>query len=106
VPFPQAAKWIFMVTAESFIATGLLVGLCTLFRERFNTTTPFWQVLGTDAYGAYLMHVPVVVALQYAASGVPAGAVPKFLLVTLFGIPLSFLVSHCLREIPGAKRVL
>ena len=106
VPFPPAARGMFMVTAESFIAAGLLVGLCTLFRERFNTTTPFWQVLGTDAYGAYLVHVPIVVALQYATSGMPAGPVPKFLLVTLLGIPLSFLVSHYLRKMPGVERVL
>lgn len=95
-----------MVTAESFIAAGLLVGLCTLFREHFNANTPFWQVLGTDAYGAYLMHVPIVVALQYSTSGMPAGPGQKFLLVTLLGIPLSFLASHYLRKLPGAARVL
>ena len=82
------------------------MGLCTLFRERFNTITPSWQVLGTDAFGAYLVHVPIVVALQYAAGGIPAGPMPKFLLVTLLGIPLSFLASHFLRRLPGAKRVL
>ena len=105
VPFPPAARGIFMVTAESFIASGLIVGLCTLFRECFNATTPFWQALGTDAYGAYLVHVPVVVALQYATGGLPVGAVPKFLLVTSFAIPLSFLVSHYFRKVPGIKRV-
>lgn len=106
VPLPPAARMIFMVTAECFVATGLSVGLCTLFRERFNTTTPFWQVLGKDAFGAYLVHVPIVVALQYASSGIPLGPVPKFLLVTLLGILLSFLVSHYLRRMPGVERVM
>jgi len=106
VTLPQAARGIFMVAAECFIATGLIVGLCTLFRERFNTTTPFWQVLGTDAYGAYLVHVPIVVALQYGTGGMPVGPLPKFLLVTSLGIPLSFFVSHRLRKIPRVDRVL
>jgi glucans biosynthesis protein C len=106
VPFPQSARVIFFATAESFIAAGFLVGLCTLFRERFNTTTLFWQMLGNDAYGAYLVHVPLVVALQYATGGIPLGALPKFLLVTLLGIPISFLVSHYLRKMPGVQRVL
>jgi len=106
IPFPPAARAIIMVCTESLIAAGLLVGLCTFFREHFNATTPFWQLLGADAYGAYLVHVPIVVALQYATSGMPAGAVPKFLLVTMLGIPLSFLVSHYLRKMPGARRVV
>lgn len=100
------ARRIFLVTAESFIAAGLVVGLCTLFRERFNKTNPFWQTLSADAYGAYLVHVPIVVALQYGTSSVPAGAVPRFLLVTLAGIPLSFLASHYLRKAPGVARVV
>ncbi len=106
VPLPPAARGIFMVTAESFIAVSLLVGLCTLFRQCFNATTPSWQMLGTAAYGAYLVHVPVVVALQYATGGLLAGAVPKFLLVTSFGIPFSFLLSHYLRKVPGINRVI
>lgn len=106
VPLSPEARGIFMVTAECFMATGLLVGLCTLFRERFNTPAPFWQMLGNDAYGAYLVHVPLVVVLQYATAGMPAGPVPKFLLVTLSGIPLSFMVSHWLRRMPRVSRVL
>ncbi|ABK18165.1 acyltransferase family protein [Syntrophobacter fumaroxidans] len=106
IPFPPEAKGIFFVTAECFIATGFTVGLCTLFREFFNNTTPLWQVLGADAYGAYLVHVPIVVALQYAIGNVPAGAVQKFLLVTIAGIPLSYLASHYLRKLPGVARVV
>jgi len=106
IPLAPEARRIFFVTAESFIATGLIVGLCTLFRERFNKTTPFWQMLSSDAYGAYLVHVPIVVALQFATSGVPAGALPKFLLVTSMGIPLSFLASHYLRKLPRVARVV
>ncbi len=106
VPFPPAAWGLLLTTSECFLAAGFVVGLCTLFRERFNTTTPFWQMLGTDAFGAYLVHVPIVVALQYATSAMPAGPVPKFLLVTFLSIPLSFMVSHYLRRIPGVERVL
>jgi len=106
IPLPPEARRIFFVTAESFIATGLIVGLCALFRERFNKTTPFWRMLSSDAYGAYLVHVSIVVALQFATSGVPVGALPKFLLVTSMGIPLSFLASHYLRKLPRVARVV
>jgi peptidoglycan/LPS O-acetylase OafA/YrhL len=106
VSFGPTAGLVLMSTAESFVAAGFLVGLCTLFRERFNAASPFWQTLGNDAYGAYLVHVPVVVGLQYAIGGMPAGPVPKFLLVTLVGAPLSFLISRYLRKMPAVSRVL
>lgn len=94
------------VLAESMIATGMSVGLVTLFRARGNQTSSLRRTLSADAYGAYLVHAPLVVVLQYAAAPLPAGPLSKFLLVSLLAIPASFLTSHLLRKLPGFAAVL
>lgn len=91
---------------ESFVAVGLSVGLIALFRARWNTQGPLGRSLSDSAYGAYLFHVPIVVALQYAASAVPVGPLPKFVLVGLASAVLSFVASYLLRKVPGASAVL
>jgi glucans biosynthesis protein C len=106
VPLPKAAAGPYMVAAECFIATGLVVGLGTLVRERWNATSPRLQMLAADAYGAYLLHVPILVAFQYGTAVLPLGPALKFFLVTLLGIPASFLASHWLRKVPRVERVV
>lgn len=91
---------------EAFVATGLSVGLITLFRERWNRTGPLPAALTNAAYGAYLIHFPVVVACQYAAGLLPAGPFLRFLTAGAAAVFLSFTLAHQLRKIPGATRIL
>jgi hypothetical protein len=58
------------------------------------------------AYAAYIVHVLVVVGLQYSLASVPLPPFTKFVLVSLVGVPLSFGIGHLLRQLPGAKKVL
>lgn len=92
--------------AESFVAVGLTVGLCTLFRERWNSASPFALVLHGDAFAAYLIHFPIVVASQYLVGLLPVGPVLRFLLAGLLATVGAFGGAHLLRKFPGAKAVL
>lgn len=92
--------------AESFVATGLAVGLCTLFRERWNTASPFAKMLHGDAFAAYLIHFPIVVACQYLVGLLPVGPVLRFLLAGLLATVGAFGGAHLLRKVPGAKAIL
>lgn len=94
------------VTAESFIAVGLSLGLITLFRERLNEQRPIWRTMSENAYAAYLFHVPVAVAFQYAAAPLPLTAMPKFLLLGVASVVATFGLSYLIRQIPGAQAVL
>jgi glucan biosynthesis protein C len=92
--------------AESFVATGLTVGLCTLFRERWNGAGALAKRLHADAFGAYLIHFPIVVACQYAVGLLPVGPLLRFLLAGALATVGSFLGAHLLRKVPGARIIL
>lgn len=102
---PKTSSTIYTIH-EAFIAVGMAVGLITLFREFLNRTGPFLRTLSADAYGAYLIHFPIVLACQYAAALVPAGPAVRFLLAGAASVALSFAAIPLLRKIPGSGRVL
>jgi len=91
---------------ESFLCSGLCIGLLVLFREKIQFHGRLARNLGASTYAVYLLHVPIVVFLQYAIRYIDMAAVVKFLLVTLVAIPLTFLISHYFRQLPLVNRVL
>lgn len=91
---------------EALLCIGVCIGLFALFKTFFNRTGRIMQILSENAFGAYILHVPVVVALQYAFDPVQAGAFTLFVVVSFLSIPGSFLISILVRLIPGMKRVL
>ena len=105
-----ATGWSFAAIAyafwEPFIAWGIIAGLLWLARERFNQHHPFWQALGERAYGAYIVHPPIIVGIAVALLGWEAPPMVKFAAVAMCGIVGSFAVAGLLLRVPGAKRVL
>ncbi len=91
---------------EAFLCTGLCIGLPVAFREHCNGGGRFSEHLAADTYGVYLLHVPVVVALQYTMGYADLGALGKFSLVSLSAVILTFLLADALRRLPFARSVL
>jgi hypothetical protein len=92
---------------ESFICVGFCVGLPVLFRDHLSGSTRWLRALAPSAYGAYVVHVlPVVVGLQYALMQVNVDPLVKFGVVSALGVPLSFLLSARLRQLPWIRAVL
>lgn len=91
---------------QALLCIGVCIGLLALFRAFFNRTWRIMQLLAENVFGAYIFHVPVVVALQYAFDTVQAGAFTLFVIVSLLSILGSFLISVLVRYIPGMKRIL
>jgi glucans biosynthesis protein C len=91
---------------EAFLCCGLCIGLTVFFREKVNHQGRFAKDLGASTYGAYLVHVPVLMALQYALGRAVLGPLTKFLVVTIIGILVSFAVASALRRAPLVKSVL
>lgn len=85
-------------TWEATICVGLCVGLLVLFRERVNTQGKLGKLLSENAYTVYLIHILIVIAIQFLVAPVAIAPLLKFFLVTLVGIPLCFLSSHYLRK--------
>ncbi|MBI4784393.1 MAG: acyltransferase family protein [Oscillatoriophycideae cyanobacterium NC_groundwater_1537_Pr4_S-0.65um_50_18] len=93
-------------TWEATICVGLCIGLLVLFRERINQPGKWGRILSANAYTVYLIHILVVIAVQFWVAPVSIPPLLKFLLVTLIGIPLCFLIGHFIRKLPIARLVL
>ncbi len=91
---------------EALLCTGVCIGLLALFKTFFDRAGRIIQILAENAYAAYVIHVPVVVALQYSFDPAPAGAFALFVIVSLLSIPGVFFASFLIRLIPGMKRIL
>nr|WP_236692683.1 acyltransferase family protein [Aneurinibacillus tyrosinisolvens] len=70
---------------EAFECTGLIIGLLYLFRTFFNTSSSLSKSLAQNTYAVYIIHIPVLVAFQYAFLHV---ALSVYLLFTCFSINL------------------
>jgi hypothetical protein len=91
---------------EPFVAWGVMARLLVGFQARHNTPSPRWQHWDACAYGAFILHAPVVTGLAVALAGWALHPAIKFALVLSAGTLLSFGLASLLRRLPGAHRVL
>lgn len=91
---------------DSLLCVALCTGLLVLFREKARWGTRFTRSLADTSFAVYVIHVPVVVALQFALAGHGLPALGAFALVAAGGALISFAAAGVLRRIPGARQVL
>ncbi|MEP7154481.1 MAG: acyltransferase family protein [Betaproteobacteria bacterium] len=105
-----ATGWSFAAIAYAFweplVAWGIIAGLLWVARERFNQAHRFWQALGERAYGAYIVHPPIIVGIAVTLLGWEAPPFVKFVVVAALGIISTFAVAGLLLRLPGARRIL
>jgi hypothetical protein len=91
---------------EPVVAWGVIAVLLRRGRAQWNQPSPTWQRWSARAYGAFIVHAPVIVALALLLQ--PWGAPPllKFALVATAGTAVSFGLAGLLLRLPGARRVL
>ncbi len=85
---------------------ALSIGLLTLFREAVTGSGRLTRELTAGSYAVYIVHLPLVVMLQYylADRGLPAAAL--WAAVSAVSVPTAFLLAAVLRRPPGFRRVL
>ena len=91
---------------ESFLCVFLSVGLLWLFRKVAHGSNGFLRWCSGQAYGAYVFHLFILVALQQLMDGLVLDVHAKFLLLGLLATLLSFGFTWLLKLLPGVKRVL
>jgi len=93
---------------ESFLGAGLCFGLVMLFYEKFNSPPGrFTKALQANTYCVYIIHVPVIVILQYALVNYSLHPLVMFAVTTAVCIPLSFVISEWgLRRIQCVRAIL
>ena len=98
---------IFWAIYESLLALVLIFGLLTLFREKANRTTPLLKTLSRSSYAAYIIHMPIVLAIQYALDTVViGGAVGKFITVSILSVALTYAFSALLVRVKPLSKIL
>ena len=91
---------------ESFLCVFLCYGLVWLFRRFFYNTGKFPAWCAAQAFGAYIVHLPLMLIFQNIFDGLWIGAFGKFVFISVITTVASFVLTWGLRAIPGVKRVL
>ena len=91
---------------ESLLCVFLCFGLLWLFRQHGCWNNRFWSWCSAQAYGAYILHLLLMIILQYITDRLWLGAFGKFMFIGTAITILSFVLTWLLRLIPGVKRVL
>lgn len=91
---------------EAVVCVGMILGLLVFFRRYLSKAGRHLISLDANVYGVYLIHLFVVVGLQFAILGLEYPAPLKFGIVTALGIVISFGLVALIRRIPGIARVV
>jgi glucan biosynthesis protein C len=102
----RSARAVIYPIWETVTCFGFCLGLPILFRDHVDFRSPILERLSAASYGVYVIHLPIVVLLQYAIGSSALTAVAKFPLVAAIAVPLSFLLVMLLRRLPVAARVI
>ncbi len=107
-PFGGGWHWQALMFAlwESFLCLAMCIGLVYLFRRYANHQGKLAALFSRSAYGAYLIHGPIIVIAAYAARDVALYPLLKWAVVGLVAVPVCFLVGYLMRKLPYADRVL
>ncbi len=90
---------------ETSFAVSIVFGLVAFFRYRFNRQGGWSEFLSKNALGVLAFHPPVVVATTMALRDVSFGSPAlKLILVAMMVLPLTFLISATLRQVPVIQR--
>ncbi|WP_084234599.1 hypothetical protein [Papillibacter cinnamivorans] len=91
---------------DSIFAVGMSLALITFFRRFLNGGKKFGRFLSRHSFAVYVIHVPVIIFLMLALSGLQTYPQLKFCLAAAVGLPLCFGIAWLIRKIPYAKKIL
>lgn len=93
-------------TLYGAVSIAFTLWCLTWLRRRWPTHGPLIAKAGRGSYATYLLHPVVLVSVMLALRGVPLGAQPKFVIVSVVGVPLCFAVGYAVTRLPGVGRVV
>lgn len=98
--------WQWFGIYESLMCIFISFGLLWMFRKKVNMSNKALSWLSAQSYGAYVVHLPLMILIQYLFDEVWMGAFGKFMFIGVVTIILSFTLTWLLRLIPGVKRII
>jgi ABC-type spermidine/putrescine transport system permease subunit II len=91
---------------EATLAATLPLYLIGWFREHWTRQGPLLRGMASAAYGAFIIHPPVIVGLALALHQIGIPAELKFLLLLAGGVAGSFGITALVMRIPAVARVI
>lgn len=91
---------------DPLVAWGVILGILWMTRTHWSRSTPLTAWLARNAYGAYILHPPVVVGASLVAATLSMHPLGKFAMVGTISCLASYLGAAVLRAIPGARKIL
>jgi len=98
VPYTGLAAGVLRLLWEGLFVCAICIGLTVLFREMWNAGSRLSRTLSQAQYAAYILHIPLVLLVQFAVLRLPLPPLVKFIVVTLVAIPLTFAFSSWARK--------
>ena len=91
---------------ESLLCVFISFGILWAFRECVNRTNGWWEWCARQSYGAYIFHLFILLAIQYATDSIQLPGMAKFLLIGVLTSVFSFFFTGLIRKLPLVKRVI
>jgi glucans biosynthesis protein C len=91
---------------EGLLATCVSLWAIGYFHRRHNHLRPRARQMAPVAYGAFVIHAPLIVGLALAIQGMPVPAELKFACVLTGGIAGSFTLARLARRLRPIDRIL
>jgi peptidoglycan/LPS O-acetylase OafA/YrhL len=92
---------------EALTCMSMCIALLALFKNRFSSQGRIAKVMADNSFTVYLIHIPIIVFLQYLLIGIAIDPLIKFTIIGAIGILLVFVISHfVIRRLPYAKYIL
>jgi glucan biosynthesis protein C len=90
---------------ESFFCVAVTVGLIGIFRARFSAGRPAARFLSQQAFGVYVFHAPILVAVAMSLRGALFHPLLKFAVVSILAVTACYTFSYAIRRIGFLRRV-
>jgi len=78
---------------ETYLGVSLIIGLIIFFREKMNFSNIISKEIAKCSFLVYVIHVPVVVLLQYTIQNAQIGPTLRFLVISVSSILLCYSIS-------------
>ncbi|MCB1444450.1 MAG: acyltransferase family protein [Rhizobiaceae bacterium] len=97
---------LFQAFWEPVAAWGVIAGSLWYAVLRWNMPDRRWTYLARQSYGVFILHPPVLVATALLMEPIPLPSPVKFLLLTVLGTTLSFVLAAAFRRIRLVRAVI
>jgi peptidoglycan/LPS O-acetylase OafA/YrhL len=91
---------------ESFVAIAMSIGIVSLFARRFNAENRATRFLAANAFGLYMLHAPVLIAISLAVQAWGAAPLIKHACVWPVAVAATIALTAALRVIRPVARIL